>query len=298
MRFAKGYTPWNKKRGALQGEDLRRLYWDELLTQKEIAEIFNVSAATISHALRDHGIETKTPSSSRALRHTPAWNHGKPITGWMTPDARALRRQKLLEHTHSPWLGKHCPWTAAKNRDPCVRARQSARFKGKPLADIIGVDAASRVREHCRQLGLSRRDCHCRSWHDSPDAPAIIAKIVKSLMKRPTCPEARLIRIIDDYQLPYKYVGNGEVILGGLNPDFIEVNGKKEVVEVFGDAFHNPKKSFKPLRERTTEEGRRKCYAEYGYRMLVLWVSEMHRMTDSEIADRITYFSRSHVVGD
>ena len=36
-----------------------------------------------------------------------------------------------------------------------------------------------------------------------------------------------IIDLINKYNLPYKYTGNGKFILGGKNPDFVNVNGEK-----------------------------------------------------------------------
>ena len=46
---------------------------------------------------------------------------------------------------------------------------------------------------------------------------------------QPNKPEKLLRRLLNKC-LPneYKFVGNGKVILGGFNPDFINVNGKKK----------------------------------------------------------------------
>jgi len=105
----------------------------------------------------------------------------------------------------------------------------------------------------------------------------------RSFPEKPTSPERRVIGIIDDYSLPFKYVGKGDVIIGGLIPDFIDCDGSKRIIEVFGDYWHTGK----DVPHHRTEEGRRKRFSEYGFDLLVLWESEMKDLSDAEIAERI-----------
>ena len=37
----------------------------------------------------------------------------------------------------------------------------------------------------------------------------------------------------------YKFVGDGQVIIGWFNPDFININGQKKIIELYGDYWHN-----------------------------------------------------------
>lgn len=68
--------------------------------------------------------------------------------------------------------------------------------------------------------------------------------IRKSLRRRiPSSLEEKFQKIINKYNLPYKYVGDGSFIIGHYNPDFINVNGEKIAVEVYARYYkkrHNP----------------------------------------------------------
>jgi G:T-mismatch repair DNA endonuclease (very short patch repair protein) len=71
----------------------------------------------------------------------------------------------------------------------------------------------------------------------------------------------------------WKFVGDGEVILGGKSPDFININGQKKIIELFGDYWHSEKKTG---RCRAEEENLRKShFAKYGYQTLIIWESEL-----------------------
>lgn len=89
----------------------------------------------------------------------------------------------------------------------------------------------------------------------------------------PNKSEVKLNGIMQELKLPYKFVGNGEVWIAGLNPDFINVNGQKKIVEVFGEYWHQGKN----VPYFRTESGRKKVFAEYGYETLVIWTNELRQ---------------------
>lgn len=108
--------------------------------------------------------------------------------------------------------------------------------------------------------------------------------------KTPTQPELRIIGIVSKHFPEFKYNGNGQldVILGGMIPDFFNVNGKKQVIEVFGDYYHGT-----ICRNwRNSELGKRMVYNSLGYKCLVLWESEIENNTDEELVDTIRKFAK------
>jgi hypothetical protein len=52
-----------------------------------------------------------------------------------------------------------------------------------------------------------------------------------------------------------------------MNPDFINVNGRKAVIELFGRNWHT-------LDEKRT---RQEAFAQYGFECLILWDWELYR---------------------
>lgn len=80
--------------------------------------------------------------------------------------------------------------------------------------------------------------------------------------------------ICKKYHLPFKYVGDGQVWIGRVNPDFIDYNGKKVAVEIFGDYWHTPLFRQTALKPSYTEQGRRALLKQYGWKLIVIWASE------------------------
>lgn len=70
--------------------------------------------------------------------------------------------------------------------------------------------------------------------------------------------------VIKKHSLPYKFVGNGEVLIGRKNPDFVNINGEKKAVEVYcrrhKDYFRGGCDGWK--------ENRSNLFAEYGWQII------------------------------
>jgi len=105
---------------------------------------------------------------------------------------------------------------------------------------------------------------------------------------KPTKPEISLGGILNEIcPGQYRYVGDGNFSIGTLIPDFVNVNGQKKVVELFGDYWHSPKMTATDPRQ--TEEGRKKIMAEFGYSCLVIWEHELKN--PAEVAVKVKEFN-------
>jgi len=105
--------------------------------------------------------------------------------------------------------------------------------------------------------------------------------------KRPSLPERQLISLIERYSLPYRYVGDGQLIIGNKNPDFVHTSGVR-VVEVYGRAFHDPElartKFGRDIAHHQTYNGAKEHYARHGLDCVILW--------DDEVCDEKTVLER------
>ena len=86
--------------------------------------------------------------------------------------------------------------------------------------------------------------------------------------KRPNRLEQKLIAAIEQNKLPFKYVGNLQFVLGGKCPDFLNINGKKQLIELFGNYWHTSK-------ARETAQQRVDHFKQYGFDTLVIWQDEL-----------------------
>ena len=70
-----------------------------------------------------------------------------------------------------------------------------------------------------------------------------------------------------------------------INPDFVESNGRKIAIEVFGDYYHNPLLK-KGLKWSRTQPGREEIFKKYGWKSLILWEHEIKK-GEEHILERI-----------
>ena len=88
--------------------------------------------------------------------------------------------------------------------------------------------------------------------------------------RSPNKPES-LLNFLLTIILPkeYKYVGNDKIVIDTFNPDFINCNGQKKIIEMYGDYWHK--------RDEVVERDKRrlKAYKEYGYETLIIWEKEL-----------------------
>jgi len=121
----------------------------------------------------------------------------------------------------------------------------SRAFKGKKLTE-----------EHKKKIKKS----HKKLWKD-PDYRSKQSKaMLKGLLKRPTSFEQQIIDLIQKHNLPFKYVGDGEVWIARKNPDFIETNGKKLLIEVYFSLWHSDDYEIK----------RAEHFLKYGFKTIFL----------------------------
>ena len=129
--------------------------------------------------------------------------------------------------------------------------------------------SAKRGREENRRISL-------KSWRDNDHKEEMIKAILKGLIKRPTSLEKEMIDIIKRNDLPYKYTGNGSFLIGYKNPDFININGEKKLIEV-GNTYHHDENYAK---ERSAH------FAKYGWRS---YIFIENKLNEANILKTIKY---------
>ena len=97
--------------------------------------------------------------------------------------------------------------------------------------------------------------------------------------KSRTKPERIFEEICKKHNLPFHYTGDGQLWIGKrrlLNPDFIEANGNKILVEIFGDYWHSPLLRPK-MKEIQHPLYREKHYKKYKWQPIFIWESDLKR---------------------
>jgi G:T-mismatch repair DNA endonuclease (very short patch repair protein) len=99
-------------------------------------------------------------------------------------------------------------------------------------------------------------------------------KMTKGRATRPNNAERKLDKLLASW-FPSEYRMNvcGDVRIGGKIPDFVNVNGKKSLVELFGNYWHG--KEFTGTTEKKHEAMRKKHFSKWGYSTVVVWEKEL-----------------------
>jgi len=95
-------------------------------------------------------------------------------------------------------------------------------------------------------------------WED----PLYASKILHR--RSPSYPEKVFIDLCYQYQLPLRYVGNGALIIGNKNPDFVCITNDHKLIEIWGDHWHKGQ----------NPQDRIDFFKIRGYQCLVILVSE------------------------
>jgi len=239
------------------------------LSSQQIGPLFNVSWATINRRLKRWGI---------TIRYQyPIWNKGLTKDTDERVRKSSEKSSRMSGHIHTlearlkmseSQKGKNI-WSKGKQLTSTTRKKMSQAIKKR------WQDPEYRVR--ISQMMKER-------WADPEYANRVRPLIIKANSKKPTRPERQLIKLIKKYNLPFKYTGDGSFSICGFNPDFVNSNGAKTVIEVFGDYWHSEKK----VRSwKETELGRIMAYNSFGFKCIILWEKELNTLPEKLILERI-----------
>ena len=194
----------------------------------------------------------------------------------------------LIRDRKESQLGVHF-----RNRTSFVKG-QNAWNKGKNCKKYNWGRKKIFPKNYCdcgKEIELSSKrcwECYLKDIHENPshhsfygkrhteESKEIIRNKLVIRMKEgkynlsPNKPEKVLNKLLKRILLKeYKFVGDGKFWIDGFNPDFININGQKKIIELYGDYWHNREDSKKRDKKRI------KVYKKYGYGTLIIWEHEL-----------------------
>lgn len=101
-------------------------------------------------------------------------------------------------------------------------------------------------------------DAVSRCWKDPLYASRVLHR------RTPSYPEKIFMNLCSQYQLPFKYVGNGGLIIDNKNPDFVGIVDEYRLIEIWGEHWH----------QGQNPQDRVDFFNGRGYQCLVIWASE------------------------
>lgn len=205
--------------------DLIKFYINQEKSSLEIAELYGCSKPAILYQLRKHNIKRRTCGFSNYRQ---------------TDDFKEKQRLGTLQ----------------KWNDNVYRSKQIKSRKGKHYSPNTEFKKGSHPSPNTE----------FKKGHK--EAPHIKAKRIKNstmaLRQRPTSPEQNVIEIIEQYNLPFRYTGDGRFWIKNVNPDFIHLHDKT-VLEVYGDYWHNRPDMIQKDKERL------ETLISMGWNRLIVW---------------------------
>jgi len=122
------------------------------------------------------------------------------------------------------------------------------------------------------------RECQAEWASKDKDTQEYLRRI-RSATGSPTKPELIFKEICERNNLPFKYTGDGQLWIGKkkkLNPDFIESNGKRIIVEIMGAYWHSPILN-KNIPTHGTLKYRKAHYKRFKWIPIFIWDTDLLR---------------------
>lgn len=275
---------------------LHQKYWEEQLNTYEIANILGCGNNAIRCAFIRYGIPIRLPSEVYHLCNTKRWGKERknnPFLNdkeWLYNQYR-VERKSIIKIASGIGVGATTVKKVLLSFGVIPEGHNGNRILlGK--GDIVLYEnlddknwmQRKYVTEHLSLSGIADIiGCSCSAVWVALKRHKIKTRTVKESIKHrkqkkicPNNPEKKFIEICNKNDLPYKFTGDGSFRIENLNPDFVNVNGKKICVEIFGDYWHSPLLNRNIRRDMIFEE-RKRVFKKYGWKMVVLWERDLLR---------------------
>ncbi len=143
------------------------------------------------------------------------WNKGKNYEEGYGRERAEEIRKKLKKNN---WMNSK---DYKKEMHPMFgRKNKNIYNKGKTYEEVFGEKKAKEIKENLSKSHMG--------------IVYSVEALRKKLKRNPKSSlEIKFEQIINKFNLPYKFVGNGEFLIGRKCPDFININGEKIAIEVY-----------------------------------------------------------------
>jgi len=228
----------------------------------KISKEINCNASTIRAKLIKYNIKIRTRSEAQKGINRPSGKNHPCYNPEKHKEHYCIDCGKKIGYG-----SKRC--SSCANKISGIRRR---KIKTYPKCLICGKMLSAYNCKYCKScFGKIRM---IKNWKNFNFRNKIIKASMEARKLKPNNIEKELHQFLSRILYKqYKFVGDGKVILGGFNPDFINCNGQKKIIELYGDYWHN--------REIANQRDKRRLttYKKYGYKTLIIWEKELKNKT-------------------
>lgn len=262
MAFKKGRIPWNK------GKKTGQIPWNKGIPRSEETKRKISEAKKGRHLSEEHKRKVGNGNRGKVLsEETKAKISASRKELWKNPEFRARMCKAFKGRQHSEETRQSISETLKRKYD---LGEIVVPFKGK-----------KHTRETREKMSLNHADVSGKNnpIYGKKRSDETIRKIMKAVNDKPNKAEQFLIDLFEEHGLPFKYVGAGDFILGGKCPDFLNYNGKKQLIELYGNWWHR----------NDDPQERIDFFKGFGFDTLVIWE---HELSDpSAVLGRVEAFA-------
>lgn len=231
-------------------------------------KFFHGHNSRVAHPMQGRKMPAATLEKLRALRL------GKPSPMAGKHHSEASRKKMSESHKGIPLSEKHRAsigeksiqvWAGKSSQERKQWAENiSAGEKGKPPMNP----------EALKRMAMSKRGKRCSPKTEFTSErmkalhrdPVYMEKVRKALNIKPNKSEAAILNLLNLlYPDEWKYTGDFSFMINGKCPDFVNCNGQKKIIELFGDYWHRGQ----------NPEDRAAIFAPFGYKTLIIWEGEL-----------------------
>lgn len=254
-------------------ETLRALYFKKKLTTIQIGKRLGCDPKTVTYWMDKFNLPRRSFSEIMKMNN-PA----------KRPDVKEKMRLAAKARWEKPKERKRQSEIAKKLwENPDYRKRVTEGIS----RSLIGNKRRKGI-PHSKEVKKRMGEASKRLWKN----PEYARKVITALQEKPNLSEAKLIRLIKENGFPFRYVGDGQVVIDGQVPDFMATDGSRKVIELFGVPWHDPNHSKKiKVKYNRTEKAKHKFYESHGYDCLILWDDELS--DEATVVEKINSFIKA-----
>jgi len=190
-----------------------------------------------------------------------------------TPWNKGRKVQNNTGKTH--FKLNHIPWNKGISPSDKTRKKISDKLKGGHLSDKTRAKLKANNsrywlgKHHSKKTKELNSEKHKKLWQTSE----YVSKQMKSRGVAPNKTEIWLQDFLNRlYPNEWKFVGDGQIIINGKCPDFINTNGQKKIIELYGDYWHKGE----------NPQDRIDIFKPFGYKTLIIWERELKNIKNLE----------------